>query len=191
MVTMKWLEDNSFPVKNGKCEQLIHSHSFLQDTNFPMYCFGSQSIEEDNSFEGLSCIAEEEQSILDAVLLSQWEDRMRKGCFRYDVTASEIKAIAGKMKFLSQLNEGQITGHLSKPEGSTLREWDPFAFDCTRQPEELLFCVSSSKKAKSELIPSSSVPDSAILVIINVRPSVGLTFDCKFISCVRMVYTLL
>lgn len=30
MVTMKWLEDNSFPVKNGKCEQLIHSHSFLQ-----------------------------------------------------------------------------------------------------------------------------------------------------------------
>lgn len=41
------------------------------DTNFPMYCFGSQSIEEDNSFEGLSCIAEEEQSILDAVLLSQ------------------------------------------------------------------------------------------------------------------------
>ncbi|EOY25553.1 Mannose-1-phosphate guanylyltransferase, putative isoform 4 [Theobroma cacao] len=171
MVTMKWLEDNSFPVKNGKCEQLIHSHSFLQDTNFPMYCFGSQSIEEDNSFEGLSCIAEEEQSILDAVLLSQqWEDRMRKGCFRYDVTASEIKAIAGKMKFLSQLNEGQITGHLSKPEGNTLREWDPFAFDCMRQPEELLFCVSSSKKAKSELIPSASVPDSAILVIINVTP---------------------
>ncbi|XWS57179.1 hypothetical protein CRYUN_Cryun09bG0151100 [Craigia yunnanensis] len=171
MVTVKWLEDNSFPEKNEKSEQLKHSHSFLQVLNFPIYCFGSQSLEKDTSFEVLSCVAEEQQSILDAVLLSQWVDRMWKGCFRYDVTTSEIKVIVGKMKFLAQLNEGQITDQLAKPEGNTLHEWDPFVFDCMNHRVELLFCLASSKKAKSELIPAASVPDSAILVIINVTPS--------------------
>ncbi|XP_022723553.1 GDP-L-galactose phosphorylase 1-like isoform X2 [Durio zibethinus] len=169
MVTVKWLEDNCFLVKNEKSEQLKHSHFFLQGMNFPIYCCGSQSLEEDTSFEGLSCIAEEEQSMLDAFLLSQWEDRMWKGCFRYDVTTSEIKVIAGKMKFFSQLNEAQITDHLAKSEG-TLPAWDHFVFDGMKHPEELLFCLAGSKKAKSELIHVASVPDSAILVIINVTP---------------------
>ncbi|XP_022723554.1 GDP-L-galactose phosphorylase 2-like isoform X3 [Durio zibethinus] len=168
MVTVKWLEDNCFLVKNEKSEQLKHSHFFLQGMNFPIYCCGSQSLEEDTSFEGLSCIAEEEQSMLDAFLLSQWEDRMWKGCFRYDVTTSEIKVIAGKMKFFSQLNEAQITDHLAKSEG-TLPAWDHFVFDGMKHPEELLFCLAGSKKAKSELIHVASVPDSAILVIINLN----------------------
>ena len=74
------------------------------------------------------------------------------------------------MKFLAQLNEGKITYHLTKPEGNTLHEWN---LDCMKHPDDLLFCLASSKKAKSELIPAASVPDSAILVIINVRPSVA------------------
>ncbi|KAK8352828.1 hypothetical protein V6Z12_A05G119000 [Gossypium hirsutum] len=156
MVTVKWLEYKSFLAKNGKSKQLEDSFSFLQGMNFPIYCFGSQSIEEDTSFEGISCIIEEEQNILDAVLLSQWEDRMLKDCFKYDVTTSEIKVVTGKMKFLCQLNEGQITDHLSKSEGNTLHELDPFAFDCVKHQEELLFCLANSKKAKSELIPSAS-----------------------------------
>lgn len=77
------------------------------------------------------------------------------------------------MKFLSQVNEGQIADHFAKPEGNPLHEWDTFVFDCMKHPEELLFCLASSTKAKSELIPAASVPDSAILVIINVRPSVA------------------
>ncbi|TYI80921.1 hypothetical protein E1A91_D05G119500v1 [Gossypium mustelinum] len=170
MVTVKWLEDKSFLAKNGKSKQLEDSFSFLQGMNFPIYCFGIQSLEEDTSFEGISCIIEEEQSILDAVLLSQWEDRMLKDCFKYDVTTSEIKVVTGKMKFLCQLNEGQITDHLLKSEGNTLLELDPFVFDCVKHQEELLFCLANSKKAKSELIPSASVPDSAVLVIINVTP---------------------
>ncbi|XVE89388.1 hypothetical protein DITRI_Ditri19aG0197700 [Diplodiscus trichospermus] len=95
---------------------------------------------------------------------------MREGCFRYDVTTSEIKVIAGKMKFLSQLNEGQITDHLAKSEGNTVHERDPFVFDCMKRPEELLFCLASCKKAKAELIPVASLPKSAVLVIINVTP---------------------
>ncbi|GMI81915.1 VITAMIN C DEFECTIVE 5 [Hibiscus trionum] len=170
MVSVKWLEDKSFRAKNGKFKQLEHSCSFLQGMHFPIYCFGSQSLEEDISFEGISCIAEEEQNMLDAVLLSQWEDRMLKDLFQYDVTTSEIKVITGKMKFLSQLNEGQRPDHQSKSEGNTLHEINPLVFDCMKHPEELLFCLASSKKAKSELTSSASVPGSAILVIINVTP---------------------
>ncbi|KAK8988495.1 hypothetical protein V6N11_029883 [Hibiscus sabdariffa] len=162
--------DKSFREKNRKSKLLEHSCLLLQGMHYPIYCFGSQSLKEDTSFEELSCIAEEEQSMLDAVLLSQWEDRMLKDFFKYDVTTSEIKVVTGNMKFLSQLNEGQITDHQSKSEGNTLHEFNPLVFDCMKHPEELLFCLASSKKAKSELTPSASVPDCAVLVIINVTP---------------------
>ncbi|OMO73789.1 hypothetical protein COLO4_26862 [Corchorus olitorius] len=161
--------DSGFPAKNGKFEQLVHSHSIVQGMNLPIYCFGSQSLEEDTSFEGHSCITEEE-SLLDVVLLSQWEDRMRKGCFRYDVTTSEIKVIPGRMKFISQLNEGETMDHLSKLEGNMLPEQNPSVFDCVKHPEELLFCIASCKKAISELVTLASLPANAILVIINVNP---------------------
>ncbi|XP_039054098.1 GDP-L-galactose phosphorylase 1-like isoform X1 [Hibiscus syriacus] len=170
MVSVKWLEDKNFRTKSRKSKQLEHSCLFLQGMDFPIYNFSSQSLEENTSFEGMSCITGEEQSMLDAVLLSQWEDRMLKGYFKYDVTTSEIKVITGKMKFLSQLNEGQITDHQFKSEGKKLHEFYPLVFDCMKHPEELLFCLASSKKAKSELTPSADVPDSAVLVIINVTP---------------------
>lgn len=84
----------------------------------PLYHFSSQCLLDDSPFEGLSCIPEEEQSILDSLLLAQvqtkadknlstycvlaiilvlliilfqWEDRLWKGVLRYDVTTSEIK----------------------------------------------------------------------------------------------------
>ncbi|KAK0578227.1 hypothetical protein LWI29_007018 [Acer saccharum] len=57
-------------------------------------------------------IPEEEQSLLDALLLAQ----MWKGHFRYDLTTSEIKVISGRVKFLTQLNEGWNMDYLSKAE---------------------------------------------------------------------------
>lgn len=85
----------------------------------PLYRFGSNSILDDGCAGRISCVleGEEEESVLDSVVLAQvwsivnynvgtcrflsliymnfldlqWEDRMWKGLFRYDVTASEIK----------------------------------------------------------------------------------------------------
>lgn len=45
-------------------------------------------------------------------------------------------------------------------------------FDWVKRREELLFCIASGDKACSELIPSASVPNGAIFIIINVRLSV-------------------
>lgn len=46
---------------------------------------------------------------------------------------------------------------------------DPVILNSIDQNEELLFCVTRSEKANSELIPSAAVPNDSILVIINVR----------------------
>ncbi|CAL5345198.1 unnamed protein product [Camellia sinensis] len=50
-------------------------------------------------------------AFLDSLLLGEWEDRMQRGLFRYDVTACKTKVIPGEYGFIAQLNEGR---HLKK-----------------------------------------------------------------------------
>ena len=46
-------------------------------------------------------------SLLDSVLLAEWEDRAEQGLFRYDVTACPTKVVPGAYGFIAQLNEGR------------------------------------------------------------------------------------
>lgn len=46
-------------------------------------------------------------SLLDTVLLAEWEDRAEQGLFRYDVTACPTKVVPGAYGFLAQFNEGR------------------------------------------------------------------------------------
>lgn len=46
-------------------------------------------------------------SLLDTVLLAEWEDRAERGLFRYDVTACPTKVLPGAYGFVAQLNEGR------------------------------------------------------------------------------------
>ena len=46
-------------------------------------------------------------SLLDTVLLAEWEDRFEQGLFRYDVTACATKVVPGAYGFIAQLNEGR------------------------------------------------------------------------------------
>ncbi|KAK4858446.1 hypothetical protein QYF36_016487 [Acer negundo] len=99
-------------------------------------------------------------------------EQMWKGHFRYDLTTSEIEVISGRVKFLTQLKEGWNMDYLSKAEDNkACQQIDPFIFYCKNHDEELLFCVASSEKAKSEIITAATVPNCAILIIINVRRS--------------------
>lgn len=52
-------------------------------------------------------VALQSSSLLDSVLLAEWEDRHERGLFRYDVTACPTKAVAGAYGFIAQLNEGR------------------------------------------------------------------------------------
>lgn len=46
-------------------------------------------------------------SLLDTVLLAEWEDRADQGLFRYDVTACPTKMVPGAYGFVAQFNEGR------------------------------------------------------------------------------------
>ena len=48
-------------------------------------------------------------SLLDSVLLAEWEDRAEQGLFRYDVTACPTKLVPGPYGFIAQCNEGRAS----------------------------------------------------------------------------------
>ena len=49
----------------------------------------------------------ESGSLLDTVLLAEWEDRAEQGLFRYDVTTCPTKVVPGAYGFVAQCNEGR------------------------------------------------------------------------------------
>jgi GDP-L-galactose phosphorylase len=167
MVGIKQLRDENLLAKSKQSKL----PQFLEGIKVPLYRFGNQSLIDHESFGEVSCISEDGDSILDTLLLAQWEDRVMKGIFRYDVTASEIKAVEGRKKFLAQLNEGWNLGHFPKPgENQTIYQEDVCPFNSVKQHDELLFCVASSEQTKPVLISSAVVPDNAFLIFINASP---------------------
>lgn len=141
----------------------------LKGIRIPLYRFGCNFILDDGCVGGIGSFSEEEeeeQSLLDSVLLAQWEDRMWKGLFRYDVTTSEIKVIGGRRKFIAQFNEGWNADCIPQ----LGNQEDVFEFSWMERQEELLFSVASGEKSNPELILAAAVPDSALLITINASP---------------------
>ncbi|GFZ18888.1 GDP-L-galactose phosphorylase 1 [Actinidia rufa] len=114
--------------------------------------------------------------LLNNLLLGQWEERMARGLFRYDVTACETKIIPGNYGFIAQLNEGR---HLKKRPtefrvDQVLQPFDENKFNFTKVgQEEVLFRFEQSNDSKSHFFTSSSVnldSNSPNVVAINVSP---------------------
>ncbi|KAK9689329.1 hypothetical protein RND81_09G052800 [Saponaria officinalis] len=114
-------------------------------------------------------------AFLDSLLLGEWEDRMEKGLFRYDVTACETKVIPGNYGFVAQLNEGR---HLKKRPtefqvDKVLQPFDGNKFNFTKVgQEEVLFQFEASEDGEVHFIPSApiDVENSPSVVAINVSP---------------------
>ncbi|GAB4827982.1 Phosphate metabolism transcription protein [Ancistrocladus abbreviatus] len=115
-------------------------------------------------------------SFLNDLLLTQWEDRMRRGLFRYDVTLCETKIIPGRYGFIAQLNEGR---HLKKRPtefrvDQVLQQFDENKFNFTKVgQEEALFRFEESRNGKTHYLPSAPVTlelKSPNIVVINVSP---------------------
>ncbi|KAG1369975.1 GDP-L-galactose phosphorylase 2 [Cocos nucifera] len=112
---------------------------------------------------------------LNSLLLGQWEDRMNRGLFRYDVTACETKVIPGEQGFIAQLNEGR---HLKKRPTEfrvdrVLQPFDPAKFNFTKVgQEEVLFRFEAGGGQKSLFFDSASVDEAnpPSVVAINVSP---------------------
>ncbi|XP_057747872.1 GDP-L-galactose phosphorylase 1-like [Arachis stenosperma] len=145
----------------------------LPVSKLPIYLFkkdGNVGLVE--SSEGVS-----EISFLHNLLLGQWQDRMNRGLFRYDVTDCQTKIIPGHHGFIAQLNEGR---HLKKRPtefrvDQVLQPFDESKFNFMKiGQEEVLFIFDHSVDHRSHLLPNESVENmpsaSPNVVAINVSP---------------------
>ncbi|KAH6768041.1 GDP-L-galactose phosphorylase 1 [Perilla frutescens var. frutescens] len=119
--------------------------------------------------------SELEVDFLDSLVLGEWEDRMQRGLFRYDVTACETKVIPGKYGFIAQLNEGR---HLKKRPtefrvDKVLQPFDESKFNFTKVgQEEVIFQFGASDDNDVHFFPNApiDVDNSPSVVAINVSP---------------------
>ena len=120
-------------------------------------------------------IKEPAVAFLDSLLLGEWEDRVQRGLFRYDVTACETKVIPGECGFIAQLNEGR---HLKKRPtefrvDKVLQPFDGNKFNFTKiGQEEVLFQFEAGEDDEVQFYPAApiDVENSASVVAINVSP---------------------
>lgn len=114
-------------------------------------------------------------AFLDSLLLGEWEDRMERGLFHYDVTACATKVIPGELGFVAQLNEGR---HLKKRPtefqvDKVLQPFDENKFNFTKVgQEEVLFQFEASEDGEVQFHPNApiNVDNSPSVVAINVSP---------------------
>ncbi|CAL5395268.1 unnamed protein product [Camellia sinensis] len=150
---------------------------FMQlGAKLPLYAF--KRVNKIVGEKGLIALDYIEPSIafLDSLLLGEWEDRMQRGLFRYDVTACETKVIPGEYGFIAQLNEGR---HLKKRPtefrvDKVLQPFDGNKFNFTKVGhEEVLFQFEASDEDnETQFFPNApiDVENSPSVVAINVSP---------------------
>lgn len=177
----------SFPAQDGFAGKRIRSFGDLSDGPAPAVpdvddsgtrTYLSASDEDAVSQDSDSAWAlVPQRSMLDMLLLAEWEDRAERGLFRYDVTACATRMVPGSYGFVAQLNEGRA----SKKRPTEFRvdqvsqPWDPAKFNFTKAlQKEVLFQFSpgaaSAAASGPWFSPSAPVPSSSNLVFINVSP---------------------
>lgn len=149
----------------------------LPVSQLPLYAFNSVEQERvHDEDEGSSDGKCPQMSYLNNLLLGQWEDRMTRGLFRYDVTSCETRVIPGTYGFIAQLNEGR---HLKKRPtefrvDKVLQPFDKTKFNFTKvDQEEVLFRFEPRKDNKTLYFPCFPVnleEGSPSVVAINVSP---------------------
>ncbi|TQD73386.1 hypothetical protein C1H46_041076 [Malus baccata] len=147
----------------------------IPGAKLPLYAFKKLNVNDGDT--GLLGREKREPPVafLDSLLLGEWEDRMQRGLFRYDVTACETKVIRGQFGFIAQLNEGR---HLKKRPtefrvDKVLQPFDGSKFNFTKVgQEEVLFQFEASKDGEVQFFPSApiDVESSPSVVAINVSP---------------------
>ncbi|KAJ1389546.1 GDP-L-galactose phosphorylase [Sesbania bispinosa] len=155
----------------GGCGRNCLKSCCIQDAKLPLYAF--KKISKVNGKD----LAYEEPPVafLESLVLGEWEDRMQRGLFRYDVTACETKVIPGEYGFIAQLNEGR---HLKKRPtefqvDKVLQPFDENKFNFTKVgQEEVLFQFEASDDGEVQFFPNApiDVDNSPSFVAINVSP---------------------
>ncbi|XP_066382791.1 GDP-L-galactose phosphorylase 1-like isoform X2 [Miscanthus floridulus] len=115
-----------------------------------LYRFGAEH--RNDKLESLACFEQDGPSLLDTILLAQWDNFAWKGCLDYDVTACQLKVIAGGRNFVGQLN--------NKWDSFSLKEYDKFfeSFACLKPNsmksyDGLLLGISQGENDRPEAYP--------------------------------------
>ncbi|KAI5674769.1 hypothetical protein M9H77_15133 [Catharanthus roseus] len=161
--------------QGGGCGRNCFRNCCLPGSKLPLYAF--KRVSQIAGGKGVLTYDNNEPPVpfLDSLLLGEWEDRMQRGLFRYDVTACETKVIPGKYGFIAQLNEGR---HLKKRPtefrvDKVLQPFDENKFNFTKVgQEEVLFQFEASKDNEVQFFPVAPVDaeNSPSVVAINVSP---------------------
>ncbi|KAH1063178.1 hypothetical protein J1N35_028165 [Gossypium stocksii] len=146
----------------------------IPGAKLPLYAFKKVNIEREEDVLKMEN-TEPPVAFLDSLVLGEWEDRMQRGLFRYDVTACETKVIPGEYGFIAQLNEGR---HLKKRPtefrvDKVLQPFDGNKFNFTKVgQEEVLFQFEASEDGEVQFYPNApiDVENSPSVVAINVSP---------------------
>ncbi|GKV17714.1 hypothetical protein SLEP1_g28181 [Rubroshorea leprosula] len=161
--------------RNDGCGKNCLRECCIQGAKLPLYAFKRVN----NIGSGMNVLENENKeppvAFLDSLLLGEWEDRMQRGLFRYDVTACETKVIPGEYGFIAQLNEGR---HLKKRPtefrvDKVLQPFDGNKFNFTKVgQEEVLFQFEASEDGEAQFFPDAPIDteNSPSVVAINVSP---------------------
>ncbi|KAG5235219.1 GDP-L-galactose phosphorylase [Salix suchowensis] len=159
--------------RGGGCGRNCLRNCCLQGARLPLYTFKKvDRIATDVPEHGKS---EPPVSFLNSLLLGEWEERMQRGLFRYDVTTCETKVIPGSHGFIAQLNEGR---HLKKRPtefriDKVLQPFDKNKFNFTKVgQEEMLFQFGESEDGEGQFLTDATIDpeNSPNVVAINVSP---------------------
>ncbi|KAL4180898.1 hypothetical protein AMTRI_Chr12g234660 [Amborella trichopoda] len=159
-------------LENLGCGRNCLGNCCLPVSKLPLYAFNKKRGLAGGKDEKES-ESEPEKSFLDTLLLGQWEDRMSRGLFRYDVTACETKVIPGNYGFIAQLNEGR---HLKKRPtefrvDKVLQPFDDKKFNFTKVgQEEVLFRFEESNHDETFFFEKAAASSCPSVVAINVSP---------------------
>lgn len=153
--------DYSFHGKNTPLDQ-------FEGVNIHLYRLGTEQRELD-SLKSSTCADEGSPSLLDTIILSQWENNSREGQLAYDVTACKLKVIEGERDFVIQMND--------KWNSFLLNEYGKFShpFGCsklssTKSCGELLLCIQEGEKNEPEVVPLTTPPNDGVMLIANAYP---------------------
>ncbi|KAK7287573.1 hypothetical protein RIF29_00854 [Crotalaria pallida] len=155
----------------GGCGKNCLKSCCIQEAKLPLYAFKRV---DKKDLPLLEC-KEQPVAFLDSIILGEWEDRMQRGLFRYDVTACETKVIPGEYGFIAQLNKGR---HLKKRPtefrvDKVLQPFDENKFNFTKVgQEEILLQFEASNDREVQFFPNApiDVENSPSFVAINVSP---------------------
>uniref|UniRef100_A0ACD5YKS2 Uncharacterized protein n=1 Tax=Avena sativa TaxID=4498 RepID=A0ACD5YKS2_AVESA len=122
-----------------------------------------------DDLKGLACADQGSPSLLDTIILSQWENFSQEGQLAYDVTACKLKVIEGERDFVIQMND-KWNSFLLKEYGNFTHPFGCLKPNSTRSCEELLLCIAEGDKNEPEVVPSTTPPNDGLLLLANEYP---------------------